>query len=184
MMNKGNSKTPDALEPSLKALLNQLGIPLDYGIDPWRPAYQESDSLVDAGLDVFERPQQLNRDAFKAWCAMQEAANKENVSLQLISGFRSIVYQAGLIERKLQKGQHIDDILKVNAAPGFSEHHTGCALDLTTPGCEPLEEAFEITSAFTWLNQRAAQFGFVMSYPRNNLQGFIYEPWHWAFQHQ
>jgi LAS superfamily LD-carboxypeptidase LdcB len=42
-------------------------------------------------------------------------------------------------------GQAMVDILRVNAAPGYSQNHTGCALDLTdAPNYEdPLREEFE-----------------------------------------
>ena len=68
----------------------------------------------------------------------------------------------------------------MNAAPGYSEHHTGCAVDIATPGSRPLTEEFEDSQAFRWLTDNAGKFGFSMSYPRNNPAGFIYEPWHWA----
>ena len=74
------------------------------------------------------------------------------------------------------------DILRVNAAPGYSEHHTGRAIDLGTIGCRALEEEFELTEAFAWLENNAAHFQFSLSYPRNNPSGVIYEPWHWCFQ--
>ena len=70
--------------------------------------------------------------------------------------------------------------MTVSAAPGYSEHHTGRAVDIATPGSRPLTEEFEDSAAFHWLNENAADFGFSMSYPRDNRYGFIYEPWHWA----
>ena len=45
-----------------------------------------------------------------------------------------------------------------------------------------LEEDFENTGAFDWLSRRASQFGFHLSYPRDNPHGVIYEPWHWAWR--
>ena len=72
-------------------------------------------------------------------------------------------------------------ILQVNAAPGFSEHHSGLALDIGTPGEPPAEETFEHTAAFAWLQSDAGQHGFAMSYPRDNPNGIVYEPWHWRF---
>ena len=90
-------------------------------------------------------------------------------------------YQCELIERKLAAGRSIDDILRVNAPPGYSEHHTGRALDLTTPGIEPLTMAFETTAAFSWLSRHAETFEFMLSYPRDNDAGIDYEPWHWAY---
>ena len=76
----------------------------------------------------------------------------------------------------------MEQILRVNAAPGFSEHHTGRAVDLGTHDCEALEEEFEQTDAFVWLERNAESFGFAMSYPRGNASGFAYEPWHWCFE--
>ena len=74
----------------------------------------------------------------------------------------------------------VSDILSVNAAPGYSEHHTGRAIDIASPGSRPLTEEFEDSAAFRWLERNAAGYGFSMSYPRDNPGGFIYEPWHWA----
>ncbi|MBT8145423.1 MAG: D-alanyl-D-alanine carboxypeptidase family protein, partial [Gammaproteobacteria bacterium] len=64
----------------------------------------------------------------------------------------------------------------------FSEHHTGRALDLNTDGCAVLQEEFENTSAFQWLMAEAQSFGFILSYPRDNPWGIVYEPWHWCYQ--
>ena len=62
-----------------------------------------------------------------------------------------------------------------------TEHHTGRAVDVMTPGGPILEEAFEDTDAFRWLARHACRFGFRLSYPRGNAHGFAYEPWHWAW---
>jgi D-alanyl-D-alanine carboxypeptidase len=40
-------------------------------------------------------------------------------------------------------------------------------------------ESFEHTEAFAWLQGHAAAYGFRMSYPRGNVHGISYEPWHW-----
>ena len=83
---------------------------------------------------------------------------------------------------QLNSGQLIDEILKTNAAPGYSEHHSGRALDLTEDGCEPLCNAFEETQAFHWLTRNASIFGYSMSYTRDCPFGIEYEPWHWCFR--
>jgi len=116
------------------------------------------------------------------WQAMVQAAASENVTLILISGFRSVAYQRQLIERKLSRGQTLEQILRVSAAPGYSEHHTGRAIDIGTPGCKSLEEEFESTGAFRWLQLNSARFGFFMTYPRFNLHRIVYEPWHWLYR--
>ena len=102
------------------------------------------------------------------------------MQLLLVSGYRSIRHQADLIRRKLAAGQSIDAILEVNAAPGFSEHHTGRAIDVATPGTRPLTVEFERSAAFAWLDAHAGEFGFRMPYTRDNRFGFQYEPWHWS----
>ena len=116
-----------------------------------------------------------------AWQEMQKAASKDGIELQIVSAFRSADYQKNLLQRKLEAGQCLEDILKVNAAPGFSEHHSGCALDITTPDFEPLEEEFENSPAFTWLCEHGKSYGFSLSFPRHNDAGIAYEPWHWKY---
>ena len=138
--------------------------------------------LVDTELDFYGRPQRLIPPALQAWSKMKARAAESGITLHLISAFRSPEYQYGLLKRKLDAGQSIEQILEVNAAPGYSEHHTGKAIDVGTPGCAALVEEFELTPAFFWLREHAGQFGFWLSYPRNNLAGMAYEPWHWCFQ--
>ena len=139
------------------------------------------EQLVPTEADCFGRPQQLTPGAFEAWTAMKQSAAADGVELFLVSAWRSPRYQHDLIARKLSRGQPIEEILKVNAAPGYSEHHTGRAVDIGAPDCEVLTEDFETTAAFHWLCQHAPNFGFQMSYPRNNPQGITYEPWHWCY---
>jgi D-alanyl-D-alanine carboxypeptidase len=164
----------------LRELHTELGIPDDYGNDGARPAFEEARELVDVGPNLVGRMQSLTPDAAVSWQAMQAAARADAITLLIVSGFRSIEYQAGLIRKKLESGQSLSEILSVNAAPGFSEHHTGRAIDIASPGSRPLTEEFEGSEAFAWLEQNAHRFGFAMSYPRGNPQGFVYEPWHWA----
>jgi len=141
----------------------------------------EPSRLAFAGFDRYRRPLWLAHGAVPAWSRMREAAHRDGIVLDAISGYRSHAYQLGIFRRKLARGLALDAILAVNAAPGFSEHHGGCALDIGTPGEPAAEESFENTSAFAWLAQRAQDFGFRMSYPRGNPHGIVYEPWHWCW---
>lgn len=159
----------------------ELGIPGDYAATCGLPFQPDCRDLVPTEPDVFGRQPTMAAVAYRAWQAMREQAASDGVTLQIVSAYRSAEYQKGLFARKLDAGQVIDDILKVNAAPGYSEHHTGCALDITTPGYEPLAESFENSAAFTWLCRHAADFGFSLSFPRDNAAGISYEPWHWKY---
>jgi len=164
----------------LRELHTELGIPEDYGQDGTRPVFEEAADLVDVGPNLVGRMQSLTPLAARRWADMKVAAAEEGVILMIVSGFRTVDYQARLIRRKINAGQSVSEILLVNAAPGFSEHHTGRAVDIASPGSRPLTEEFENSDAFRWLERNAAAYGFSMSYPRDNPGGFIYEPWHWA----
>jgi D-alanyl-D-alanine carboxypeptidase len=165
----------------LPELHQSLGIAADYGERCGLPLCYEPEELVATELDYYARPQQLTGPAFEAWTAMKAAALEQDITLFLISAYRSPQHQHDLIARKLQQGQLIEQILAVNAAPGYSEHHSGRAVDLGTPDCAALVTEFEHTAAFNWLGSNANNFGFVLSYPRENRFGIDYEPWHWCF---
>ena len=113
---------------------------------------------------------------------MKAAAAGDGVVIHLISAYRDIDYQCQIFKRKLDAGLQLASILQVNAAPGYSEHHTGRAVDLGTEDCPALETEFEKTPAFKWLSANAGEYGFVMSYPKDNPLGISYEPWHWCFK--
>ena len=166
----------------ISELHEQLGIPADYAKRHRLKPCEECVRTVAIGRDIFDREQVMEASAAQAWSEMRVAAANDGIELQLVSAYRSIDYQAGIIKRKLDAGKSIADILISSAAPGYSEHHTGRALDLTTPGYEPLEERFEESPAFEWLRKFANRFGFRMSFPRNNPHSLCYEPWHWCWQ--
>lgn len=144
--------------------------------------HDEPRVLQHAGLDRFGRHLWLNRETARHWQQMRAAARLDGVVLQAVSGYRSWNYQTEIIRRKVERGQSIDAVLRVNALPGFSEHHSGRAIDIAEPGTPPAETSFESTGAFTWLQGFGADFGFRLSYPRGNAAGMIYEPWHWYWQ--
>ncbi len=127
------------------------------------------------------REQKMSAAAASAWFDMQVAAAANGIELQAVSAFRSVDYQARIIQRKLDAGLCIEHILQVSAAPGYSEHHSGSALDITTPGFEPLQESFDRSPAFKWLTDWAGKYDFRLSYPQGNPHGVAYEPWHWCW---
>jgi len=173
--------TVDPYHARIAALHRELGIPADYAATCGMPLQRECADLVETELDVFGRQPLAEAATFRAWRDMREHALRDGVDLCIVSAFRSVEYQKNIVVAKLGRGQTIADILKVNAAPGFSEHHTGTALDLGCPGVEHLNEAFEHSGAFRWLTDNAADFGFRMSFARGNPFGVTYEPWHWRY---
>jgi len=167
--------------PTPAQLRRALGIRSDSPSLANLPQHAEPAHLHWAGVDRYGRPLWLQVDAAHAWSCMRRTAAREGIQLDAISGFRSAAYQAGIFRRKLARGQTLDRILEINAAPGYSEHHSGRALDIGTPGEPAAELGFESSPAFAWLNRRASAFGFRLSYPRGNPTGIQYEPWHWCW---
>jgi len=158
-----------------------LNIPDNFAIDRNLPLQFESEDLVEINCESSDKIHKLAPEAAHAWSRLNKVAEQDGITLIVVSTYRSLEYQRALIERKLEKGQPILEILSLLAPPGYSEHHTGRALDLTVDDCPPCVERFENTDAFSWLENNAADFGFRLSYPRDNPYGFVYEPWHWAF---
>lgn len=115
---------------------------------------------------------------------MMAEARAVGISLDAISGFRSLEDQQYLFfDLKAERGQTTQTRAEVSAPPGYSEHHTGYAVDFidsSQPATE-LNAAFEDTPAFRWLEKNAAYYGFEMSFPKDNKQNVTYEPWHWRY---
>lgn len=171
-----------ALPPAVATIWSALGVDADAIAARGLPVWDEADRLAWAGLGPDGRDKFLVPSAARAWQRMVAAAGRDGIELQLVSAFRSLAYQQRLVQRKLDAGIALGDALRVLAPPGCSEHHSGRAVDVGTPGSPAAEEAFETTDAFRWLQTEAARFRFVMSFPRDNRYGYIYEPWHWCWQ--
>ncbi len=183
---KNQPPAPPRSEPAAQrasiAAAFALGVPRDYGRTRGLRQLREPVRLVFVGHDIQQRAQWLTPRAARAWLRMHMAAASAGVELQIVSAFRGVEYQLGIVRRKLERGLSMHEILRVSAAPGYSEHHSGRALDVTAPGFAALEEEFENSSAFAWLSANAQRHGFHLSYPRDNPHGIAYEPWHWCWQ--
>ncbi len=146
-------------------------------------AYKEA-PIAELEPIVFDGRIKLRKNAAKKFQEMVAAARSQGIILVPISGFRSIQEQQYLFfDIKAQRGQDAAERAQVSAPPGYSEHHTGYAVDIgdgRVPATN-LSPAFENTAAFRWLKANAPRYSFEMSFPKDNPQGVSYEPWHWRF---
>ncbi|MGC1395709.1 MAG: M15 family metallopeptidase, partial [Coleofasciculaceae cyanobacterium] len=127
----------------------------------------------------------LLRDAAaQKYLDMSSAASQAGISLVALSGFRSVDQQQSVFfDVKAERGQLVTKRAEVSAPPGYSEHHTGYAIDIgdgNTPSTN-LSPDFDKTAAYQWLERNAPFYSFELSFPQNNQQGVSYEPWHWRF---
>lgn len=131
----------------------------------------------------YQRYEKLHSEAALALMKLIYAARDEGVWIIPVSGFRTIADQEKLFQAQVRKAGSEAAAAKISAPPGYSEHHTGYAIDLAD-GHYPNQDItgdFQQTGAFRWLIQHASEFGFEMSFPPNNSQGVSYESWHWRF---
>lgn len=127
--------------------------------------------------------QSVRADIAAAVEALFATAKSAGHELQIGSGFRSSSLQNTYYTNYSRVyGQAAAD--RVSAKPGYSEHQTGLAIDLTTPDhhCY-LEACFGETEAGQWLRDHAHESGFILRYPKNKegITDFNYEPWHFRY---
>ena len=127
---------------------------------------------------------QMRTAAAEKFQQMRAAARADGIALIPISAFRTTEAQEQLFFGvKEQKVQGAAKRAEVSAPPGYSEHHTGYAIDIgdgNAPATN-VEKSFADTAAFAWLKENAPKYSFELSFPPNNEQGVSYEPWHWRF---
>lgn len=119
----------------------------------------------------------LRREVAEAFMRMADAARSEGLILINISGYRSYELQDYLYNNYVARdGQVLADTYSSRA--GYSEHQAGLATDINS-----VEVSFEETPEFQWLQEHAAEHGFIMRYPDGleEITGFSYEPWHYRY---
>jgi zinc D-Ala-D-Ala carboxypeptidase len=131
----------------------------------------------------FQRFESVSPEAGKALMKMIYAAREEKVWIIIVSGFRTIEQQQKLFQEQIQRLGSAKKAAKISAPPKYSEHHTGYAVDLADGNSykQDITLKFENTDAFRWLTRHAQEFGFELSFYKNNPQGVSYEPWHWRY---
>ena len=117
---------------------------------------------------------------------MYNAAKADGCTLTPYSGWRSISRQKSNYENKVptyMKEGHSRSRAELLAAewilpPGASEHNMGVAMDIVNT-----KESFENTKEFKWLQAHAADYGFILRYPKDkvSITKVAYEPWHWRY---
>lgn len=170
-----NQQPPKTNQPTQTVLAQTV-----YGHFPFSEAPQQR--LISMGK-YYHRTEFLDQEAGEAFKRMKGDAQAQGVDLVLISGFRSISAQTKLFEKQIQKRGSKEAASKLSAPPGHSEHHTGYALDIGD-GKQPsldLKYQFESSQAYRWLANNAHKYGFELSFPKNNIQGVSFEPWHWRY---
>ena len=130
--------------------------------------------------------ERLDKKVAEHYEAMFEAASKDGVYLTPCSGYRDYELQKRNYNNKISYYESLGYSSKdaaVKAAtiimpPGSSEHNLGYAMDIVC-----VDEWFEDTDEFQWLMTNAADYGFILRYPKDkqDITKVTYEPWHWRY---
>lgn len=132
---------------------------------------------------VFNSDHELRPEASKALEKLLTAAEADGVSMQVLSAYRSYARQQQ--SRKNNGVKHSGAALDaISARPGYSEHQTGLSADLGMRSGEcALKSCFAQTPGGQWLIKNAANYGFIIRYPKTEREvtGYVYEPWHIRF---
>lgn len=121
--------------------------------------------------------QKMRKEAADAFVKMRNDASRENLRIRAVSGYRTVSYQRGLYNRYLSSDSQ-ENVDRYSARPGYSEHHTGLAVDVF--GSVDGLRQFENTPEFPWVRDNCYKYGFIIRYfeETEDITGYESEPWH------
>ena len=135
-------------------------------------------TTINAKYQWLGRSNQLTKEAAKAFEEMCAAALKDKITILAGSGYRTYNYQKTLYNNYVaQDGLAAAETY--SARPGYSEHQTGLAMDITNKAGF-IEKS---DKEYTWLINNSYKYGFILRYPENkdNITGYMFEEWHYRY---
>lgn len=146
-------------------------------------------SFVKVSHQYTDRLVYLKKETYQAYIRMYQAALKQGITLNIISGTRSFYDQHNKWESKWYAGQFAgikdqtakgNQLLRWWSMPGTSRHHWGTDMDLTN-----LQPAFykagQGKKMYDWMLQNAASYGFYQPFNAGRTTGYQEEKWHWSY---
>jgi len=125
----------------------------------------------------------VEKKAYDAYLELKADLEDEGVYIDLDSAYRSVAEQQEIVD-DFTKKYGAEYVKQYVAVPGFSEHHTGLALDLflIIDGKGVYENEDMVTYPDIWekIHAKLAKHGFILRYlPEKKIEtGYSYEPWH------
>ena len=138
------------------------------------------DNLEDISSKYALANKQMVKNAKEAFEQMANDAKKESLSIIAMSAYRSYDYQVNLYNNYAKTdGKEKADTY--SGRPGYSEHQTGLAVDVYNGKTKYTE--FHNTKEFTWMQNNAYKYGFILRFPKDKTKetGYEYESWHYRY---
>ena len=141
--------------------------------------YNPDDLLEFSNQYAYGENQKLKKVAYNAYISMFNKAKEDGYTLIANSSYRSYNEQKEIYDKYVS--WYGDEADKTAAKPGYSEHQTGLAVDIQSY-CSQNKD-FDQCEEFTWLNNNAYKYGFILRYPEGKeyLTGYEYESWHYRY---
>ena len=127
----------------------------------------------------------VEKKAFENYKKLKEELAKEGITIELDSVYRSVASQQELWDAwsaDPEKGPEY--VQKYVAVPGYSEHHTGLAIDICLRINGELvadnDDMIAQREIFEKIHDKLANYGFILRYleGKDSITGYSYEPWH------
>ena len=134
----------------------------------------------------FGREFQIEPETYRHFEQLRAAVKQKGIQIELDSVYRSVARQKEIVAEFTQK-YGADYVKQYVAVPGYSEHHTGLAVDicLVVDGkiIDDNDEMIAQKEIFAQIHPLLAEYGFILRYlqGRENITGYSYEPWHFRY---
>ena len=147
--------------------------------------WEDNVELVDV-INGQNETYKVEKKAAEAYEKLRKELADEGIIIELDSTTRSVAEQQKLWD-EWTKEYGEDYVKKYVAVPGYSEHHTGLAIDimLMKDGKEisDNDEMIAEREIFAKIHPKLAKYGFILRYleGRKDSTGYDYEPWHFRY---
>ena len=136
------------------------------------------ENIVDVPNE-YGKGEKLNEETLKAFIKMSEDCKAETgYKLLVRSGYRDLDNQQRTYNSYLKTyGKTYAENYVTH--PGFSEHHTGLAIDIRAES----SDVFANSKESKWAYANAYKYGFILRYKKDfeNITGIKYESWHFRY---
>ena len=142
--------------------------------------YEPDDLVKVSNWYAYGDDQFVRKEAYDEFVSMFNAAKDNDIKIIINSSYRSYADQKATYDDFIER-YGLETTEGLAAHPGNSEHQTGLAIDVTTPGYNT--KTFDTSDAYTWLTNNAYKYGYILRYPKDKeyLTGFDYESWHYRY---
>lgn len=150
--------------------------------DNWEDIVELEDSV-----NRWDETYQVEKKALEAFTALQkDLLENDGIVIELDSTYRSVKRQQEIWD-EFEAERGLEYAQKYVAVPGYSEHHTGLAIDICLEKdgvrIDDNDDMIAEREIFSQIHAKLADYGFILRYleGKDAITGYAYEPWHFRY---